>query len=520
MDWSFQSDAWLGWVKALPDELVRARPVLCVGYAWALLNVGELETGEARLRDAERWLDTMANVGERPEAPALEMDFAEMVIVDEQQFRSLPASIASARVYYAQALGDVPASVKYAHRALDLLPEEDHLGRGRLAVLLGIAYWTSGDLGVAYHSFADAMASFQMAGNILFAISFTFILAEIRLAQGRLREAVSTYERSLRLAADQGEPELQGTAYLYLGLSELYRELGDLESARQYMLRSEGLGDQTEVYQYRWCRAQARAKVAQGDLDGALALLDEAERQLDYRNPIPDLRPGAAMKAQVWVAQGRLAQALGWARERGLSVDDDLSFLREFEHLTLARVHIALYKSDQEERNINEAIGLIERLLIAAEEGGRTGSVVELLIVLALAHRALGDIPRSLNALERALTLAEPDGYVRIFVDEGPPMAELLRRMQVENESLKPDEGGGMKEYVHKLLTAFGNQEDVHPFDSAQDKPASLIPQPLIEPLSERELEVLKLLGTEMNGPEIARELMVSLNTDFVGEQF
>jgi LuxR family maltose regulon positive regulatory protein len=147
--------------------------------------------------------------------------------------------------------------------------------------------------------------------------------------------------------------------------------------------------------------------------------------------------------------------------------------------------------------------------------------------VLALARQALGDIPRALDPLARALTLAEPEGYVRIFVEEGPAMAELLTRMQVEDESLKPDEGGGvkgeggrkkdeggrpdlsesegMKEYVHKLLVAFGKQEQVHP--------SSPILHPLLEPLSERELEVLKMLGTEMNGPEIARELMVSLNT-------
>ena len=268
MDRSFQSAAWLGWVKALPDELVRARPVLSVGYAWALLNGGELEAAEARLRAAERWLDTTAHRDERPEASS-----AKMVVVDEEQLRSLPVTIANARAYLAQTRGDVPGSIKYARRALDLLPETDHFRRGRAAVLLGLAYWANGDLEAAHRTLADAMASFQMTGNTLFAISFTFILADIRMAQGRLHEAVSTYERSLQLATEQGEPAPQGTADLYLGLSELYREHGDMEAARQHLLRSEGLGEPGWVYQHRLRRAQAQIKKDQGDLDGAVELL-------------------------------------------------------------------------------------------------------------------------------------------------------------------------------------------------------------------------------------------------------
>jgi LuxR family maltose regulon positive regulatory protein len=496
MGWSFQSTTWLGWVKTLPEELVRARPVLSGAYAWALLNDGELEAAEIRLRDAERWLDALVDMGERSAASSAEAcpeRSRRMVVVDEEQFRSLPATIASARAYHAQTLGDVPGSVKYARWALDLLPEGDHLERGRLAVLLGLAYWASGDLEAAHRSFADAMASFQMAGNILFAISFTFILADIRVSQGRLHEAVSTYERSLQLAMEQGEPVLEGTEDLYLGLSELHREQGDLEAARQLLLRSEELGEQSEVYQYRLCRAQARIKEDQGDLDGALELLDKAERRLNFRNPIPDVRPVAALKTRVWVVQGRLAEALGWACERGLSVDDDLCYLREFEHVTLVRVLIARYKSDRVDNSIYEAVGLLERLLKAAEEGGRTGSVIEILVLQALAHHAQGDIPRALDPLERALTLAEPEGYVRIFVDEGPPMAALLR------EAAKH---GTAPNYVSQLRAAFGKAEGTRP-----------VTQLLIEPLTKRELEVLGLLGTELNGPEIARELTVSLTT-------
>jgi LuxR family maltose regulon positive regulatory protein len=188
-----------------------------------------------------------------------------------------------------------------------------------------------------------------------------------------------------------------------------------------------------------------------------------------------------------------LGEALGWAREQGLSVSDDLSYLREFEHITLARVLLARYKSDHADRSILEAMGLLERLLKAAEEGERTGSVIEILVLQALAHQTQGNIPAALMPLQQALTLAEPEGYVRMFVDEGPPMAVLLK--EAEKHGIAPN-------YVRQLLTAWGKASDRTP-----------VKQVLIEPLSERELEVLRLLGTDLNGPEIARKLIVSLNT-------
>jgi LuxR family maltose regulon positive regulatory protein len=363
---------------------------------------------------------------------------------------------------------------------------------------------------------AQAMASLQMAGNLLFATTCAYVLADIRIAQGRLFDAANIYEEALQLVTAQGEPVLQGTADLYLGLSEVYREQNNVEAARQHLLRSEELGKQAALpdWPYDLYLAQARIKEDQGDLDGALELLDEAER-LYHRNPVPNVRPVAALKARAWIRQGRLTDALGWAHGRDLSVDDDLSYLREFEHVTLARALIARYKSDREERPIHEAVGLLERLLKAAEEGGRMGSVIEILVLQALAHEAQGDIPLALVPLERALTLAEREGYVRVFVDEGVPIAELLTRMNASREGGRPvpstgsgqalSEVEGMKGYIHKLLAAFGKQEDVHP--------SSLSHQPLIEPLSQRELEVLQLIAQGLSNREISERLFLALST-------
>jgi LuxR family maltose regulon positive regulatory protein len=493
----------LGWLKALPDELVQSRPVLSVHYAGTLLQSGELTGVEARLRDAERWLETTATMPMRPLALA-----AEMMVADESEFRRLPGWIAMYRAAQALALGHLDKTVTYAQQVLDLVPEDDYFRRGAAAAMLGLAAWTSGDLEVAYRSYADGMASLQQAGNIADAIGGAITLADIRIVQGRLREAMRIYERGLQLATEQGEPRLRGTADMYVGMSETECEQNDLHAATQHLLCSQEQGDHTGFPQnpYRWRVAMARLRAAQGDLNEALALLQEAERRYvsDFS---PNVRPIAALKARVWLAQGRLSEASQWAREKGLSAQDDLSYLREFEHITLARVLLAQYTSNRAETSLLDAIGLLDRLLKAAEAGKRTGRVIEVLILQALAYQVQGDILAALPPLSRALALAEPEGFVRLFVDEGPPMAHLLREAAAR---------GVMPDYTGILLAAFPERQEarvVRLGDAAQA--SSLKPQVsgLVEPLSARELEVLRLFNTELSGPEIARELVVGLST-------
>ena len=477
-----------GWLKTLPDEVVRVRPVLSVGFAGALLAVGELEGVEGRLRDAERSLGATTGVGEGSQAPSAEM------AVDDEEFRRLPAGIELYRSALAMARGDVPGTVRHARRALDLSPEQDHLCRASAAGMSGLAFWTSGDLEAGHSAYAECVAGLRRAGHIADTFGCAIALADIRLAQGRLREAMRTYEQALQLVPEQDGPVLRGTADMYVGMSEVYRERDDLHAATQQLLRSQELGEHIGLPQnrYRWRVAMARIREAEGNPGGALDLLNEAER-LYIGDFFPNVRPIPALRARVWIVLGKLGEALGWAREQGLSVEDDLSYLREFEHITLARVLLARYQAERAEHSITEATRLLERLLSAAEEGGRTGRVIEILVLRALAHQTLGDIPAALACLERAVTLAEPEGYVRVFVDEGPPMASLLRVLA------KQETAGN---YVRGLLAA-----------TTETQHNSPVKQPLIDPLSERELDVLRLLGTELDGPAIARELMVSLNT-------
>jgi LuxR family maltose regulon positive regulatory protein len=411
--------------------------------------------------------------------------------------------IALIRAGQALGRGDMPETVKNARRVLDLAPEDDHLMLGGAASELGLAAWASGDLDAARRMTADGTENVRLAGYISQAIGGSIVLADIQIAQGRLHEAMTTYERALQWATEPGAPVLRGAADMYVGMSALHREHNDLKTATQCLLTSQALGELAGLPQnpYRWCAAMARIREAQGDLDGALDLLDQAERLYDGAFS-PNVRPVATRKIRVWVAQGRLGEALGWAREQELSVENELSYLHEFDHITLARVLLASYQSDRDHGSISGVVGLLERLLKAAEEGGRKGSVIEILVLQALAHEAQGNFPPALVSLERALTLAEPEGYVRIFVDEGLPMARLLSEAAAH---------GVLPDYIGKLLAVFEAEKQ-----KSEDKPylPPVSPaQPLIEPLSQRELKILQLIAQGLSNREISERLFLALST-------
>jgi LuxR family maltose regulon positive regulatory protein len=480
-------------VKKLPDALVRTRPMLSVELALTLLNTGELESAESRLQDAERWLDTVGT----PRAQSFEPLDA-MPSADETRLGDLPTMIALARTQHAQIHGDVAGTVKYAEMTLELAPEDDHLRRAQATVILGLTHWLRGDLEAARKALLTWITSMEKMGNAVFAAATTFAVADLLIAEGRLREAVSAYQQQLAAAHDEQVQPLM--AHLLLGLALIHHEAGDAEAAATHLLKSAELGERSPLidWPHRWHLAQARFKESARDLDAALEQLDAAKR-VYVRNPVPDARPVEALKARIYVRQGRLGQALDWVQERGLSVADELSYVREFEHMTLARVLIATYQQDHADHAIHGALGLLDRLLQAAEASSRMGSVIEILVLQALAYEARGSIPQALASLERALTLGEPQGYVRLFVDEGPPMARLLYEALVA--SIAPD-------YVRRLLAHFTATES-QPTEAKLQASNSQF----VEPLSERELEVLQLVAEGLNNHEIGVRLFLSPHT-------
>jgi LuxR family maltose regulon positive regulatory protein len=481
-DRSYESRKWLDQVKTLPDPVIRARPVLSMGYAWGLLNSGELEAVEPRLRDVESWLAS---------------PHASMVVSDEERFRSLPAEVAAARVYLSQSLGGVPGTLEHAQRVLDLIPPGDDVGRATGIALVALALWGRGDLDAAHRTFSDALALMRATGHLLDAIRGTFVLGDIRFAQGRLRDAVRIYEQGLQLAAEDVHAAAPETDELYLGLSEVHREWNDIESATGFLNAITRSAVQTAHVgnKLRWCTAMASVRVAQGDLTGAVELLDEGERH-ERRDPLPRARPIPAMKARIHMAQGRLDEVSAWAARAKLSVDDDLTYLREFEHVTLARLLI--------ERSVRDAAPFLERLCIAARTGGRIGSVIEIMILQSLAQQAMGNTRGALDHLAQALALAEPEGFLRLFMDHGTRMRDLLRHATAR---------GLAGEYTRRVLAAFDAPSPPPKQAAVPADRATAAASGPVQALTTRELEILRLIAAGLRNQEIADHLSISAAT-------
>lgn len=464
MEHNFQTIAWLGWVKKLPDAVICSRPWLCVQIGWAYSDVGELEPSEIHLQHAERALTGM-------EA--------------QEEFKPIPATIALIRSGNAQIEGNLPETVRYAELSIQLAPENDSLIHAQAAITLGFTQWAVGDVQASLQAMLTWMDDMQKLGNQMYVIASAFVVADMQVTLGHLGEAENILHQMIQRAAAYGQDAINVTAHHHLGLAMLAHERGDDAAVAQRLQLVAELGQRSTLidWAYRWGLAQARLKESAGAWDEALQFLDEAQRGY-VKNPIPMLQPVEARKARIYLKQGRLDMAQAWARERRLSVRDEVSYLGEYELLTLARIHLA-------ERSFEGVHPLLERLLALAESQKRTGSVMEILITQSLLYHAQDDQPNALTVLKRALTLAEPQGYLRTFIDEGEPMRALLEKYLNNRDS----------SYAQRLLSSFPQSKIANPKSK------------IVDPLSDRELEVLKLLRTELSGPEIAERLIVSLNT-------
>lgn len=481
---SHRTDRLIEWLKQIPDEILRASPLLCAYYGHALQGIGDMEGSAARLDDAERGL-------------RLAEDSA---LIGEETLRLLRTRISIGRGYLAAASGNVEATITYAREVLSLISPEEVHWRGTSAGLLSMALWSRGELTEAQVQHAEGLRCFEREGDTGLAITSAYHEADILKARGLLSAAEAQYNHSLSFAKAAGAAAMRMAANLYIGLSELCCERNDLDGAAHNLKQADELGIFPPRTPFRYCLANARLQQSRGDLEAAVQHLEEAER-LQVRGAVPDFRPVAAWKARLWTWQGRLDEAAGWVRSRNLAPGDELAYLREYGHITLARLLIARYRTDRSDEDIEGALSLLGRLEVAAESGGRNAAVLEITVLRGLALAARGEKRLALEAIDSALRLGEPEGYARIFLDEGSPMRDLLA------QAVGASVGGA---YARRLLTALGPGEGLA---SPSGRPAAVSVPGLAEPLTPRELEILAFVAAGMQNQDIADHLVISLAT-------
>ena len=461
----------LSWLRALPEEAMRGRPLLLIWYAAALMLAGRLDGVEHLLAQAED------AIGEEPRP-------------DEADPRHVLANAAAVRSLHARRLGDAQAALGHARRALSLLPEDNLNPRPFVAITLAQAYQAAGDHEAAISAFAEAGALGRAAGHAYVALSAMAAEAHLELARGRLREAEDVLRRALGFAAERGSELLPAVGSVRIGMGELLYEWNDLDAAARHLTEGVELAGRTgDVEILMWGHiALSQVRRAQGDAEGALTAAREAERVAQSSDTDHAVVDAAVWKARLYLMGGDPASAAS-EQERAARVGEVRRYSRELERIMLARLLVARDEPD-------EALRLLAQLHETAETAGRTISILSL---QALALQARGEKERAVSTLAKALDLAEPEGYVRTFVDEGPPMAELLSGVLEARQRGRLDPPVPAH-YIRKLLGVL--ERDAAP--SAAGLP---------EPLSERELEVLQLIAAGKTNRRIASELFVSVGT-------
>lgn len=455
---------WIEPIEGIADD----RPWLSTYKAWALTLTGQLDMAEAWLKKAQY---TMARSGQKNDD-------------------DLRGHIAAIHAYIADARGEADQTIRFAEQALQLLPQSDQVVRSVVTFTLGTAYRLIGDYMQATHTLQAARRASHLAGNRYLELGAMFTLADLTFDQGQLHQAFDIYQQTLKFATTPGGQELPAAGMVYFGLGLIHYEWNDLEAARENTYRAIDLCQQWGhfINLAGSLVLLSRLELAAGDLGGAQRAIQQAE-ELNREHALA-LRAESWVKAfrvRLWLAQGNLGAAARWAEECGITIADDFSYLREAEYFSLGYVFLARRKYDQ-------VLELTQWLQNAAEATGRLGSLIETLVLRALAHQAMDDLPQALDSLKQALTLAQPEGYIRVFVNQGKPVAELLRR--AGTQGIEPHFVAGLLPEIDQISAS---------------SPAEA--QPLIDPLTKRELELLQLLAAGLSNAEIADQLVITVGT-------
>jgi LuxR family maltose regulon positive regulatory protein len=472
----------LAWIDRVPQEHLLNRPRLCITDALALLFAGDLAGAESRVTDAERSIE--------PGTPATEA-------------ASTQGLAAAIRANIAQYTGDIAACVAFGEEVLRLLPEDEVIARTTARLHVAKAFRVTGDVSDAMERRAiEVVGPIRASGSVLGTVSAIANVARLQRMQGRLRAAAATYGEMVELT--QGADPLRGLhgslAY-YVGMGAIHREWNDLDAAESLLseamaimagTRTADADDVTLGY-----TALARVQEARGDSAAASMSVDRLADEARQRRFVPHLVGRvAAERARLAMVAGDLSAGATWEKASGLHADDDVDFQREGEYLVLARVLIARSDRRNAHFQIPPTLRLLDRMLDSAIGNARHSSAIEILVIRALAHHAARDQSEAVEAITRAIAFAEPEGYVRRFLDEGPALETLLREARAR---------GIAPRYIDQLLTnaATGRRP---PVIAASDDAG-------VDALSSRELEVLRLISTGRSNAEIAHSMVVAVST-------
>jgi len=482
------------WLAALPTEAVRARARLCLAQAVTDVVGGRLEAVEPLLAAAEH---ALATTGEEPHQPSVGRALSVLA--------NVPASIAFLRAELARLRGDAARAIACDRQALSHLGEGDWLLGSQVAWNLAVADWLCGQLKQAEPALVEVVAERRAAGEGYLAMRVGYDLGQVQRAQARLGPALASYRQGLETAGEAGSQQPH-VGMAHVGLAEVLYERDQLDTAHEHASQGVALCRHLAFTQplATGLGMLARIRQAQGDAAGALEALGQAERVGLSPQVVALLNPVPVWRARLLLARGEVAEAARWANERGMSVTDQPSYPREGEYLVLARVLLAAQQPDQ-------ALELLARLYAQAAAQERTGSVIEVRVLQALAFATAGEGAAGLTALAEALALAGSEGYVRVFVDEGAPMARLLGRLAAAQRTgqvappaaVPPDYQDRLSQAVQPGGAGLAARTTRDPAGVAG----------LVEPLSDRELQVLGLLAAGRSNQQIADELVVVLDT-------
>jgi LuxR family transcriptional regulator, maltose regulon positive regulatory protein len=487
------------WLELLPADAVRSRPRLCLAQAfWALLG-GRVEAVERLLDAAEQ---AVADADDGPYEPSIGRD-ASLVA-------NIPAAIARMHAAVAQLRGDPEQTVAFARQALAELEQGEWMLESVTRWYLAVAEWLRGQPAEAERAFvssSSSIAAWRATGQLTLAAWGYYYLGQVQRAQGRLGAALGTYQEALEVVAGEpGGPAMPAAGIPYVGLAEVSYERGDLDTALHNATHGVALSKQLgwTLPLVAGLTILARIRQAQGDRAGALKAIREAEQVQLSDAVVGLLNPAPALRAQLALANDQVEAAALWVQQRGLAVQDRPTYPRERDTLVLARVLLARQAPEQ-------ALAMLGNWVALAADQGRTESIIELRALQALAHAARDDEPAAMAALAEALTLGAPEGYLRVFVDEGPPMAALVSKLLAGRQLAELAATDTIpRDYLTRLAAAF--EQAGSPVLPPARRGAVVVPG-LIEPLSTRELEVLELLAVGKPNRAIAEELVITLDT-------